>query len=412
MSTESFSWPVRLRSLISKRLTPLLSRWPFDDKSVRAALFAFTLTRALVFLIFIFVVNIKTNDVAVSFGAGEQHPYVTLEKSSVAQSLRPLARRADGGWNIAVAEEGYEHAPFEASAQHNWAIFPLYPLLVRFIARLTRDYELTAIALSNLCFLLALILLHKTVLAFGFEPSVADCTLFYLAVFPTSYFFSVAQTESLFLLLTAASFYAAARESWWTAGIFGALASATRFSGILLLPALLLLYWQRHRFRLRANLLGVLLVPFGLLSFMYYLWRITGNAFAFKDVQAAWGRSATFFFQPIFNYAINDREIASPWDFRLLNFSMALLAFICAYALARRREWALAFYTLASVVIPLSSQSWMGMTRYMMVVFPISLMLAVRGQSSRMERVISTAFIALFSLMTIFFAAQFSFAMT
>lgn len=383
------------------------------DRSVRSALFAFTLTRLIIFFIFIFILHADTNESIAPFGAGHDAS-VSLKRSSIGKKLRVLALRADGGWNISTARGGYERLPYEKSLeqQRNWAIFPLYPLLVRLASKITGGYELTAIALSNLSFLLALILLHKTVLSLGYDASVADRTIFYLAVFPTSYFFSVAQTESLFLLLSVGSFYAATRERWWMAGVLGAFASATRFNGILLLPVLLLLYWQRHRFRLRPNLMGIFLVPIGLLSFMYFLWWITGNAFAFKDIQVKWGRSSDWFFYPILSHIPNIKDLAWPWDFRLLNFSAAMLAFVCAFVLARRREWALSFYTLASVIIPLSSQSWMGMTRYMMVVFPILIVLAIAGESTRTDQLIRTTSIALLSLMTVFFAAHFSFAMT
>lgn len=411
MPVNSLSWPGRLRSLTRTRFASLLSRWPLADESVRAALFSFTLSRLIVFFIFLFILHFQIAAPPVQFGDG-QDAIVDLNKSSLGRKLRPLALRADGGWNIGTARYGYERIPFETTTQHNWAIFPLYPLLIRYASMITGGYELTAIALSNICFLLALILLHKTVLALGFEVAIADRAVFYLAVFPTSYFFSVAQTESLFLLLTVGSFLAALRERWWAAGILGAFASATRFSGILLLPALLLLYWQRHRFRFRPGLPGVLLIPTGLLSFMYFLRSITGNAFAFKDVQAAWARSNGWFFYPIYSHLTELKLFAMPWDFRLVNFSVAILAFVCAYALFRRRQWALSFYTLASVIIPLSSQSWMGMSRYVMVVFPVVIMLAVAGQSPRTDQIIRTTFIALLSLMTIFFAAHFSFAMT
>jgi hypothetical protein len=54
-------------------------------------------------------------------------------------------------------------------------------------------------------------------------------------------------TESLFVLLTVASFYAAKREHWWAAGLIGLCASATRVTGVLLLPSLLVLSWQMYR---------------------------------------------------------------------------------------------------------------------------------------------------------------------
>ena len=101
--------------------------------------------------------------------------------------------------------------------------------------------------------------------------------------------------ESLFLLLTVASYYFAKSERWWLAGICGALASVTRTSGILLLPALAVLFWETYRPALqlrnartwRKEALALLLVPLGLFAFMIYLHFLTGNAFAFKGAMAA-----------------------------------------------------------------------------------------------------------------------------
>src|SRR5205085_4568702 len=141
---------------------------------------------------------------------------------------------------------------------HKWAFFPVYPLVVRAAARLSGDYALSAMTLSNLFLLLALVLLHKTALVFGSDEKVADRAVLYAAAFPTSYFFSVAQTESLFLLLSVGWFYAARREQWLAAGLTGAVASARRAIGIVLLRALLVLYLQRRRGKLSTWLVASL----------------------------------------------------------------------------------------------------------------------------------------------------------
>jgi hypothetical protein len=61
----------------------------------------------------------------------------------------------------------------------------------RLAAKVTGGYLLTGISISNLFFFFALLLLHKTVLAFGYGEEVADRAVFYTAAFPTSYFFSM-----------------------------------------------------------------------------------------------------------------------------------------------------------------------------------------------------------------------------
>lgn len=381
------------------------------DRSVRSACFAFALTRSLVFVIFVLATNFIT--VGESKPIGEfQEPLIELHGRGIPQKLRPLAYRGDGGWYVGTARDGYEHREFDSTEQHNWAFFPLYPLLLHMASRITGGLLLTGMLLSNIFFLPALILLHKTALAFGLDEEAADRTVFYLAAFPTSYFFSLTQTESLFLLVTVGSFYAAVRERWWLAGGVGALATATRFSGIFLVPALALLYWKRYGFRPRANVLSLLFIPLGLLSFMLYLHIITGNAFAFKDVLVAWGRTTGFFMRTLFDYIARFWVVEESWNFHALNFAASVLALTCGVVLAKRREWSLSLYTLLSIIAPLSSLLLQSHARYVLTIFPVFMVLAEWGRHPLVDQTIRTVFIALLGLMTALFAAHFSIAMS
>jgi hypothetical protein len=381
------------------------------DRSVRSACFAFALTRGLVFAIFVLATNFVTVGEIKPIGEYQQ-PVIELHGRAIVERLRPLGYRGDGGWYTGTAKDGYEHRPFDATEQHNWAFFPLYPLCLRLAASITGEFHLTGMLLSNILFLPALILLHKTALAFGLDEADADRTVFYLAAFPTSYFFSLPQTESLFLLTTVGSFYAARRERWWLAGVTGALATATRFSAIFLVPALALLYWKRYGMRPRASVLALLLIPLGLLSFMLYLYIITGNAFAFKDVLIAWNRSTGFFLRPLFHYLARFRVVVESWDFHLLNFAASVLALACGVVLAKRREWSLSLYTLLSIIAPLSSLLLQSHARYVLTIFPVFMVLARWGRRPLVDQTIRAVFIILLGLMTALFAAHFNVAMS
>jgi len=82
---------------------------------------------------------------------------------------------------------------------------------------------------------------------------------------------------------------AALADRWWLAGILGAAASATRAQGVLLVAFLIVLCFQKRR-----GWFSILLVPCGLAAFCVFLWRITGNPFAFAGIQSEWQRSAGF----------------------------------------------------------------------------------------------------------------------
>lgn len=393
-----------------RRTVAGLLRRAWRDPAVRAAVYVFALTRPVVFAVLVLGGQIAH----ISIGSYDTSRDFDLELKSVAVArlLRENVQVADINWYYGIAENGYERRPFTTDRPRNWAFFPLFPLLWRAAARVTGEMVVTGLALANLFFFAALVLLHKLARSFGLDDADAARTLFYLAVFPVSYFFSLPLTESLFLLLTVGSFYAARRGRWWLSGLAGALASATRVTGVLLLPALLLLYWQtRGRDWRRREVLAPLLVPAGLLAFMGHLYAVTGNAFAFRDILVTWGRGTGLFLVPLLGFITRPSLVAVQWDLKPLNFAAAVVALACGAALVKRREWALACYTLSSCVVALSSLLLQSQARYAMILFPVFMVLAVAGRRPRVDELIRFVSVVLFGLMLALFAAHFSVAM-
>ena len=372
------------------------------SQSLRATVFAFTLTRVIVFTIFILGTHSRVVEPNRIFGVEAEEVQITLADSSVLDKIRPLAMRGDGGWYMNIAHRGYEKIPFEKELPHNWAFFPLFPLMWRAAAFFTGGFALTGIVLSNLLFFCALFVLHRTALAYGLEPGAADRAVLYTAAFPTSYFFSLPLAESLFLLLTAGTFLAARRKMWLIAAVLAALAGTTRFSGLLLLPVLWILQTQTNGSpRPTWKTLTLAIVPLGLLGFMAYLYSITGNALAFAAIEPAWGRRPQFFLLTLFEYLSQPLELSYKWNFKSFNFLNAMLAFVCGVVLMKRRQWAFGFFVLACAILPLSSGTLQSMGRYMMVVFPIFFLLGEAGRSIVVDRIILASSVALLAIMTL-----------
>lgn len=337
--------------------------------------------------------------------------WISLERVPIARNVRRALWQADVGHYVDISRQGYQRVPFDVNDRRSqaFAFFPLHPILLWLLGHVTEDVFIWGAALSNVFFFFALVLLYRLTLAFGYDDSVARRTIFYLAAFPASYFFSIPLTESLFVFLTVASFYAAKREHWWAAGVIGLFASATRLPGVLLLPSLLVLSWQMYRSVQVRKILWLLLVPFGLFAYMFYSWRLSGDPLAFKHAAEAWGRLPSIFLvTPLINYFIHPHAIVLPWNIQLLNAIAGLLGIACIYILARRREWALALYTFMSVALPLSSGMLQSLGRYTMAFFPIFIALAIVAKSERLDLAIRFVFVFLLGILTLLYAATFT----
>ncbi|HEX5965519.1 MAG TPA: hypothetical protein VFY51_06295, partial [Pyrinomonadaceae bacterium] len=319
---------------------------------------------------------------------------------------------ADVAHYMVLSREGYLHQPFdiENHRSRQFVFFPLHPLLLWLVSRVTNDVMLWGAAMSNLFLFIGLFFLHKLTLAFGYDQPTARRTIFYAATFPVSYFFSVPLTESLFLMLSVASFYFAKKENWWTAGAIGAFASGARVNGIILLPALAILSWQMYRSVQIKKIIGLALIPIGLWAFMFYSWWACGDALAFRTAVGRWGRKTDFLLTAFFKYLIHPHTIIEPWNFNLLNVGSALLCLFCVYLLLRRREWALAAYGFMGIFLPLSSGILQSLDRYALVVFPMYMALAIVAKSERVDITIRYVFITILAIMTALFAANYTLA--
>src|SRR4029453_7098796 len=66
----------------------------------------------------------------------------------------------------------------------------------------------------------------------------AERAVLLTAIFPFAFFFGVAYSEATFLLFAVLAFYGFRTRRWVLGGLCGALATATRVPGIMMLPAL------------------------------------------------------------------------------------------------------------------------------------------------------------------------------
>src|SRR5262249_33850510 len=146
--------------------------------------------------------------------------------------------RYDSGYFEGIAWDGY--APL-AGGRSNIAYFPMYPLLIRYVARLFgrhhATYFIAAIGVAWVCFVLAMVALYYLA-RLDLDRRQAERAVLLTAIFPFAFFFGVAYSESTFLLFAVLAFYLFRTRRWLLGGVCGAVATATRVPGILILPPL------------------------------------------------------------------------------------------------------------------------------------------------------------------------------
>jgi len=201
-------------------------------------------------------------------------------------------------WNttsfLDIAANGY-------TAPENSYFFPLYPTLIRLFSPLVRhDPLLTGLFLSNVVFLIAMIVLYRLV-EMEFDGETARRAVLYTAIFPSAIFFFVAYSDALLFLFIVLTLYALRRRRWWLAGLFGALATLTDIRGALLFIVFLYEFarvgwpllrgekFSRNVLLKNVSVVASLLIPLALVIYAYSLKKTFGDAFAFLHAQSYWG---------------------------------------------------------------------------------------------------------------------------
>ncbi len=312
--------------------------------------------------------------------------------------------RWDAGAFLNISFQGYAHTP-------DVSFFPFWPLLQHIGGLILGgtfpiSYYLAGLLLANACFYLALVFLYR-LLAKDFGLKLARRAIFCLAFSPYAFFFFAGYSESLFLLLCCAFFLLLRRGralDWWLAGIVGFCATLTRSAGIALAAPFLFMYAQqfwiggkRTDYRLSEKLralMPIVLIPAAVLAYMAYLWFTKGNALLFSTQQdAVWNRELTLPWVTLI-MAVQAVFLSPSPLYLLLNVSdlvvvgLSLLILVLGW---RHLPWYYSLFAAAVVIFTLcfpahTVEPLMSQTRYMLILFPIAIMIAFWSQKPNFYR--------------------------
>jgi hypothetical protein len=323
----------------------------------------------------------------------------------------------DSGWYFDIARNGYYYS---ADGQSSVAFFPLYPMLMRAAAwpfgGTDRALWTAGVVVSCVAFALALIALHRFSERVLGSREAARRTILYLAVFPFALFMTRVYAESVFLLASVLAVSNAHSRYWGRAGLFGAFATLARPNGILIgLPLVLMAVWDRPGFReIAKRAVALVPVPLALGAYCAFVYLEAGHPLAWLSAQGQWGY---FLWNPpwqqllkllgrLSKYGIYDYFFVSPMaPYHFFNGLAALVFLALTPSVFRRLGAPMGAYVLVSLLIPLSSNSLIGIGRYAAVLFPVFMVLgAVR--SPRVHEALLITGSALLALYVALFVTQ------
>ena len=291
---------------------------------------------------------------------------------------------------IKIAKFGYSNLTVDG-INYQIVFFPLYPYLIKLFSYVFQNYIVSALIVANLSYAAAAYYFYRLV-QLDFDKEDAFRTVVYFSVFPTAYFLHAAYTESLFLALTISSFYYARNGRWALCGVLGMLAAATRITGILLIPVLIIEYLAQRNYKvreIRPNICWIGIIGFGLLSFLVINYMVAGDPLYFMQVQSEnWSKKLSMPYLGFINswniltgdFSLN---VNSPSN-RLLGglfeitFAFMGLALIIYGFFRVRLSYSL--YALATWLVVTSTWFWNSIPRYTLTMFPIFIALSLLGR--------------------------------
>src|SRR3972149_3613309 len=314
----------------------------------------------------------------------------------------------DGEHYLSLALQGY--LPL------TYFYFPFYPMVVKFVSLFVgsgfKDIAVSGLLVSNISFLLALVGLWKLV-GLDYKKEIAKATILFIVLFPTSFYFGSFYTESLFLALAVWSFYFARKGNWILAGTLGAVLTATRITGLALLPAIAYEVIRAKRENPKLNLflpiISILLIPAGLGIYMLYLNKSTGNPLEFFSSIAIFGQQRStnlvllpqvfyrYFFKVIPNLTLSYFPVVFT---TLLEITTALIFLLLLIWSFFKLRLSYSLYFLAGYLIPPLSGSFSSFPRYVAILFPAFILMAL--WTKKLPKVVKTViFVLLFATLAL-----------
>jgi Mannosyltransferase (PIG-V) len=348
-------------------------------------------------------------------GAAWLTAYIVVgsEGKGFGDTMLEMLKRWDATQFERIAEHGY---PTSGDYQELIVFPPLYPYTVRAVEFLIPSFLVAGLLVSALASVAAGYFIQAIVRLDGGDDAEASRSLWYFFVFPTAYFLVMPYTEALFMALLLGSFYFARKNRWWWAGVLGALCTASRLTGIVLIPALMVEALHQKKWRPLElepqQLASFVLAPLGFLFYLWLNYHLHGNFFAFLDYE-----DKNWFHHRIWPWeSIREAWLwlkSSPGFLRTSIYEMRLAgSAVVALLLIIGVRWLRPSYQVfgwLALLMFLSVSYQISLPRYALTVFPMYFVLARLGRNLEVHQALLTVSTLMMGTLYVIYAYRWGF---
>lgn len=318
------------------------------------------------------------------FAKPDPHAREAVLPRSASSMILDVLTSWDGIWYLRIVRRGYpEYVPSGITyddPEARVAFFPMYPWLVRTVDRVLPGGDTFAALVVNLVLGAVFVLLVGLLARHWFGENTARSAMVLASFFPGSFVLSFAYSEALLLTLAAACLLALTRERWLWAGVFAAVATATRPNGVALVAATAVAAFVAiRRSRDWRALIAPLLSPIGFVAYQSWIDRHAHETRVWFRVQGeAWKEGASFGLTAIRNtLEAFTKPLTSPTD---LITAVAFLATLLVVWIAWRRvrlPAPAAAYSAVIIALMLLPATVTARPRFLFTAFPLFIAAAV-----------------------------------
>jgi hypothetical protein len=302
--------------------------------------------------------------------------------------------RWDSDWYRKIAQFGYPtlvpHRPDGVVAQSAWAFYPLYPFAARLLMSLGIAWPYAPLLVSFGSALASAVLL-RSVVAHVVGPAVALWSVALLGSFPTAPVLQLAYSEALALALLLAVLRCLQQGQYWWAVVATTALGLTRPIAAPLALVVLVHVVRRWRRGPRPAMAALVLAA----GVATVLWPVivavrTGDLHTYADTMAAWRPGAM---RPLYPWWARSGHYLGPVLGRVLVLEVpVVLIWLLTRPLARRlgaelRVWTVAYLAYLYLVLDPTT----SLFRYLLLFFPLGVLLLVASPSSAYRRALVVA---------------------